>query len=341
MKISRLISGLLLAAVSCGGARLDEALETLRTQALVTASETLDRRALEAVVRAVDPTGMLGPAPPEAACEVRTEHLAAELLYVRIAGVSTGCAPDVVAALAQPAATNGIGVILDFRGAGGTGYAAASRIATVFSGDEHACLTLYDARGKPRPAGKVAVSPAVARPSAPVMLLADHRTRGAAEVLVAALQRQSGVILIGARTAGDWLVRETVPLPDGNVATVATGFVALTGDPPSPPAGGVDPHIAVSAEQTEASPMPERHFDGRPMSVKARADRELMLRVSGDPALRRATEILLGLGALDARRFAAEVSARTTAPVPDASRGAGATVPVAPADEKAPDPEDK
>jgi len=306
MKISRLISGLLLAAVSCGGARLDEALEALRTQALVTASETLDRRALEAVVRAVDPMGMLGPAPP-----------------------------------AQPAATNGIGVILDFRGAGGSGYAAASRIATVFSGDEPACLTLYDSRGKPRPAGKVAVSPAVARPSAPVMLLADHRTRGAAEVLVAALQRQSGVILIGARTAGDWLVRETVPLPDGNVATVATGFVALTGDPPSPPAGGVDPHIAVSAEQTEASPMPERHFDGRPMSVKARADRELMLRVSGDPALRRATEILLGLGALDARRFAAEVSARTTAPVPDASRGAGAAGPVAPADEKAPDPEDK
>jgi len=212
----------------------------------------------------------------------------------------------------MPSKTNCVGAILDFRGAAGVGYVDAARIGGIFAGTPRDLITVYDAHGALRQSYAAAADAGVC-PAAPVMVLVDGRTHGAAEVLAAVLKRQPGIILVGETTAGDWRVRETLSLPGRNTATVATGYVAPTGASAGMPVGGVEPHVAVTDQQVDLPSVPARRFDGRPMSAEAQADRELMVRVGKDPALLRATEILLGLKALGTRRSAAPAAAPVAA----------------------------
>ncbi len=297
----------LLAAVlaSAGAARagLDEAFEALRERALVTEPEGLERRALEAVVRAVDPYGAIGISSPTTNPPPVIERLADGIVYLRVAGIDSGVHAAVAAAFESRPDTNCAGIVLDVRDAAGDGFEDAARIGGLFAAAGAPLFTVYAAGGIVR-RDYVAMAGGGACGGAPVMVLVNGGTAGAAEVLVAVLKRQAGVMVLGASTRGDWRVREPVVLPGGEVATVATGYVVPAGGNGTPPTSGLAPDLAVAGEgePVASATLPTRRFDGRPMSAQAQADRDLMVRVGGDPALRRATEILLGLRALGTRR---------------------------------------
>jgi carboxyl-terminal processing protease len=133
----------------------------------------------------------------------------------------------------------------------------------------------------------------------PVMILIGPETRGAAEVFAAAATRCRQVLLIGAATRGDMLVREAVPLSTGDwlyVAsrTLAAGETTYLGDK------GVDPDIAVSSQEY-VSWSPENSsglLRQRQTAAGEEENRLLRQRVGDDAVLQRAVDLLLGLEAL-------------------------------------------
>lgn len=190
------------------------------------------------------------------------------------------------------------GVILDLRSAGGDSLEAADRLADRFVSGEN--RTLYRLRNTH---GRI-VRTHNARPGPrfrlPLIVLADRGTCGASEVLASALKGRTGVLLVGAPTAGDPAVRETIPLTAGYFVRMATHrVVACTGVDYE--GKGVLPDIAVAASGTNAAAFDEpseEDVSGRTATDRARKERELMRKVAGDPTLQRAVDILLGLKSL-------------------------------------------
>jgi hypothetical protein len=130
----------------------------------------------------------------------------------------------------------------------------------------------------------------------------DGRTRGAAELLAKILRaRGRRVLLVGAPTAGDPLIRSGFPV-NGQVLYVQTRALKINGDPGTAP--GAIPQIAVAPEAPAVPDVkssdsrillnPRRGADARETE-----DFQLLKRTEGDPALRRATDLMIALLALD------------------------------------------
>ena len=81
---------------------------------------------------------------------------------------------------------------------------------------------------------------------APLMILVNHCTRGAAEVLAGALRAQDRGIVIGAATSGDALVWEDLPLSDGRVLRIAAAKIELPKGNMFP--GGITPDVPVKID---------------------------------------------------------------------------------------------
>lgn len=226
---------------------------------------------------------------------LRAEALGEGLSLVRVAWLpGAGTPPEPVLEAAR-AGTNGL--ILDLRGAGGTNLACVDAIASVFYEPDTFLYSLRGGQGDDRELRSAARAPRI---EAPAMLLVDGATRGAAELLAALLERAPGVMVLGAPTAGDARWREVVPLGDDVFAYLAVGRFELADGSSYEPAG-VSPDVLIDRDGWKAPvvDMPESTRGGGALSDEARLHRELYARVSGDPALARATDILLGLRALN------------------------------------------
>lgn len=135
---------------------------------------------------------------------------------------------------------------------------------------------------------------------APWVLLTDAETHDAAEVLAAVLKERQCAMIVGEPTSGGAAVRQpvsistewTVTLPVGTIELEKGGGYTAQGVQPDVPAGAswTMPEIDMSAD---------KGINGRPLTEKARQDRQLMKRLEDDLALRRAADILLGLKALE------------------------------------------
>ncbi len=133
----------------------------------------------------------------------------------------------------------------------------------------------------------------------PVMILIGPETRGAAEVFAAAATRCRQVLLIGASSRGDMLVRDAVPLSTGDRLYVASrtlvvGETEYLGDK------GVEPDIAVSAHEYVTWSAGDRAgvLRQRQTAAGEEENRLLRQRVGDDAVLQRAVDLLLGLEAL-------------------------------------------
>lgn len=195
------------------------------------------------------------------------------------------------------------GLILDLRDAGGSDLPAVARIAGLFAAPDAPVFTT-----QPRAGGAAAPTAAPPGPRAtmPVLVLLNGGTRGAAELLAAALEHGArGAMLVGAPTAGDPLVREFVPAPGGLLVRLATRVhtfpdghrldgssplqpeirVADANLPPPPSATALDWELMAGEKPRNPDP-----------DALARA-----ARVGRDAVLQRAVDILLGLKALNIR----------------------------------------
>jgi len=269
--------------------------------------EALRSGALEGMIRAVDRRARILTPGEVAALTDRTPVAAAEawpegILYLKLDGLYPGSSEALTAALGELDPAPASGVIFDLRTAGGDNLDAVTGIAGRFVEAGQVLYEIADGRGE---VVERCHAPTNAPPPerSPLAVLVSGETRGAGEVLAGVLGRRDRSIVIGSRTSGHEGLMERLPLSGDRELLVTTRWVSLGGKR-DVLRDGLLPDIEVpeSAEGAGLLTMPGKQREGKPLSEKARQDRRLMERVSADPALRRATDILLGLSALGAVR---------------------------------------
>ncbi|HVM60935.1 MAG TPA: S41 family peptidase [Verrucomicrobiae bacterium] len=188
----------------------------------------------------------------------RAEIIDPNIGYVRLADVQDETAAALDAQLKRFADAKVTGYVLDLRYADGTNFAAAAAVASRFLADGQTLFTLkssekgaqvFRAGSEPKTNSAVGTDPT----SAPLMLLVNSRTQGAAEALAGALRAQDRGIIIGSGTAGSAAAWQDVKLTDGRTLRVATAKIVLPpltegGQPTDLFPGGIAPDVAVKID---------------------------------------------------------------------------------------------
>jgi carboxyl-terminal processing protease len=226
------------------------------------------------------------------------EDLPSNLAYLKVNGMFREAGRETVSLLRGMAETGRSGVVLDLRAAGGDDLASVTAVASLFAEGGALLFTLRDMADQDLSVQKASEGGSI---GIPVMVLVDGRTAGASEVLAAVLNDSvRGAMLIGRTTAGDPLVREAIELPTGDHLYVATRRLVMANGRVHAGREGVAPDVVVEAGAPAAPEYePDLVADRRVLLEKEIADKALRERVRGDPALRRAVDILLGLKALN------------------------------------------
>jgi C-terminal processing protease CtpA/Prc len=175
----------------------------------------------------------------------RAEVIDPKIGYLRLADVEPAAVAELDAELAKFATARVTGYVLDLRFADGTNFAAAAALAGRFLREGRELFSIQSADKPPVPFRCDARADAKLA-EAPLMILVNHNTRGAAEVLAGALRGQDRGIVIGTTTAGGALAWQDLPLSDGRVLRVATAKVALPKGSIFP--GGVTPDVPVKID---------------------------------------------------------------------------------------------
>ncbi|MCX7887886.1 MAG: S41 family peptidase [Verrucomicrobiae bacterium] len=186
---------------------------------------------------------------PQGRGVARAEIIDPKIGYLRLGDVEQATIAEVDAELSKFLAAKVTAYVLDLRFANGTNFAAAAALAERFlrEGGELFSLQAVDRapvsfRAQPRATGNLG--------DAPLMILVNNETRGAAAVLAGALRAQDRGILIGTTTAAHPLAWRDLPLRDGRILRVATAKIALPKGEIFP--GGLQPDIPVKIDlQTE------------------------------------------------------------------------------------------
>jgi hypothetical protein len=135
--------------------------------------------------------------------------------YLRVGRVGADLPAQFARALKQMSATNKLkGLAIDLRFASGTNYAAAAEIADQFLPREQ---NLFEWSG-----GTAKSHEKTNDFRAPVTVLVNHATAGAAEALAAVLRDTDVALLIGTNTAGQASTTKDFPLSNGETLRVAT-----------------------------------------------------------------------------------------------------------------------
>ena len=239
--------------------------------------------------------------PVEAGAIQIAEELPANLCYLKLNGVFERSGKEIVSALRGWAETGRAGVVLDLRGAGGADAQGAADTASLFAESGALLFTFRDAQDQDIAVYKSNSSLLL---NMPAMILIDEDTRGAAELLAAALAGSTrGVMLIGSVSSGDPLVREVQELSGGEHLYLASRRLVLADGKIYSGSEGVKPDLVVAPTAVPATEYePEPAADGKKeLSSEEKEDQLLRERVRGDETLRRAVDVLLGLKALNIR----------------------------------------
>jgi hypothetical protein len=183
----------------------------------------------------------------------RAEVIQPDIGYIRLADITAASPAALDSELQKFLAAKVTGYVLDLRFADGSNYTAAATVASRFISGERElfyvkanglCREMFRASEPSRP---LTVEPS----DAPVMVLVNGDTRGAAEAVAAALRAQERAIVIGSHTAGEALAWQDLPLHDGRVLRVATTKIGIVGGKDIFP-DGITPDIPVKIDaQTE------------------------------------------------------------------------------------------
>ena len=288
---------------------------------IVCDSNTVQRLMVESIVKAVDRYATIISSNEAAGLAngetiAKTEEWEEGICHIKLNGLYAQDGTQVVSRLRGWAGANKSGIIIDVRGACGNNLAAVDQIAGVFARTNTIVYAVAD--GKERIVEKHEALPGEdTGRMPPLILLVDGETRDACEVLAAVLKEMKGVMLVGTKTKGDNGVREALPLSPTNVLYIATKRIVLengtgydgVGVQPgivTPPAGTNSVHTNETKALADSDAF---RALWKPLSDKAKSDRDLMQKVNSDPALLRATDILLGLKGLQTN--ATETSTNT------------------------------
>lgn len=295
------------AALSIG-----EMIQFLEDRGLPGVSTTAVESAITGLIRSIDSEARI--CTPEEAASIRTEWTGVGqsgatnggwsgsvdmfefwpegLAYLKIKGLYRGGGVEIMGHLRT--LSKGAGVIMDLRGTDGADLDAVVALASPFYCSGDVLFRVETRAGAPVETRVAGEGTAL---KTPLLVLIDHDTRCAAETLVALWNGKPGVMLIGESTRGDTGVRDLLPLPDGRFLYMATKRLVPVATAYG--AKGVCPDVAVDTKGGSVTPLVHAPGHGRPLSAKSLEDRDLMMRVDSDPVLRRGTDILLALRAID------------------------------------------
>lgn len=222
-----------------------------------------------------------------------------KMSFIKVNGLYENSGSQIVSQLMAWAETNCSGIIMDLRNADGDDLQVAADTAALFLPGNAPVINLREGNGT------IAVShtgKAAKTIEAPLMVLINRDTSNAAEALAAALSAGKGVLLIGSPTRGDDCQREFVSLADGRIAYLATRRIEINHGT-SYHSTGINPHVAVTVTNAlvkveETAGEEENGFFAK-LSEEEKLNRALLRRTKGDAVLQRATDILLGLKALN------------------------------------------
>jgi hypothetical protein len=226
-----------------------EVSELLRSNLVESAQARLDRAAVEGLLQQLSGFAWLvtnrgtSATPCQGPAVTRTASYDGGFGYLRINCVGDSLRQDVEASIKSTSATNKIkGWVLDLRFAGGFDYAAAAAAAGIFVSRDQPLLDV--GQGQIRSSTRSNAFPA------PVMVLINRQTTGAAEALAAMLQRADSAVLIGTNTAGQAFMTRDFPLKNGQSLRIATAQIKI-GDGESLSREGVRADIPVSVRPEE------------------------------------------------------------------------------------------
>ena len=222
-----------------------EVYELLHTNLAGATAENLNRAAIEGLLsRFPGKVSLVGGAADGSAtlqggtALSQSAILESDVVYLRIGRVTGDLAHELSAACRALTATNKVaGIVLDLRFVVGDDSASAQAAASLFT-------------SKKIVAGSLVV-------------LVNGETRGAAELLAAALRHAGAALIIGNPTAGEPATFKEFPLRNGERLRIATPPVK-SGDDPAIPAGGLQPDIAVTVNADD-----ERAFWENPYALPA------------------------------------------------------------------------
>ncbi len=228
-----------------------------------------------------------------------TEDWPYKMGFIRVNGLYENSGANIVSQLVTWAETNCAGIILDLRNADGGDLQAAADVAGLFIPASAPIMNVRDGNNAVVSSYTGKAGKAI---NAPLMVLINNDTSNAAEALAAALSTGKGVLLIGTPTRGDDCLREFVPLADGRIVYLATRRIEINHGA-SYHRTGVNPQVPVTqandpVKTEEATPDEENGLFTK-LSDEEKLNRALLRRTKGDAVLQRATDILLGLKALN------------------------------------------
>ncbi|MCS7049305.1 MAG: S41 family peptidase [Verrucomicrobiae bacterium] len=162
----------------------------------------------------------------------RAEIIEPNIGYVRIYELTQATVSAVDAELAKFRESKCEGLVLDLRFANGTDYGAAAAVAAQFLDQPREVFVVRAADGKDErfraepPARATGADPLT---SAPLVVLVNNETRGAAEALAGTLRAQERGLLMGSPTAGAPARVMDIPVGQDQILRVATAKVIVQG----------------------------------------------------------------------------------------------------------------
>ena len=221
-----------------------EVYDLLRTNLTGATDDNLNRAAIEGLLsRFPGKVSLVGGAAGSAITQggtalSKSAVLENDVVYLRVGRVTGNLANELTAAYRALTTSNKVaGLVLDLRFVVGDDAASAQAAANLFASKKIAAGSL--------------------------VVLVNAETRGAAEMLAAALRHAGAGLIIGNPTAGEAATFKEFPLRNGERLRIATTPVK-SGNGPAVPSGGLQPDIAVTVSADD-----ERAFWENPYASPA------------------------------------------------------------------------
>lgn len=228
-----------------------------------------------------------------------TEKLGENIGYLKLNGVYKKSGEKIVQELEIRTNEYTSGYILDLRDAGGNDLDSINSIINRYAVSNTPLYEIKDNSGDI--IGNYSVPSNIMEKShGPLMVLINEKTDDASAILATLLKGKDGVMLIGTTTQKNRGLMDVVPFSGSEALYIVTKHVFPIGIEGSF-TNGVLPDIVVTESENKKSDLAVsgKVLIGKNISTKARTDRKLMERVANDAVLRRATDVLLALKAVN------------------------------------------
>lgn len=155
---------------------------------------------------------------PIVASQMRSYH-GVKLGWVYLAMFSEGAHGEVYDAVRSLLKAGARGILLDLRANGGGLVSEARLVASIFI----AHGVIVTTRGRTQPTIVLDAAGGAVSPHIPVVVLVDHNTASASEIVTAALQDHKRATVVGTHTYGKGVFQELEPLSSGGAIKITVG----------------------------------------------------------------------------------------------------------------------